>query len=65
MLKSVRAAFLSVCSVVPLAAAEPAWPQFRGPNGSGVADAEKPPIQFGPAKNVKWKVPVARVGRRR
>lgn len=35
-----------------------AWPQFRGPNGSGVADDQKPPIEFGPEKNVKWKVPV-------
>jgi outer membrane protein assembly factor BamB len=32
------------------------WPQFRGPNGSGVADDQKPPIEFGPDKNVKWKV---------
>src|SRR5437763_2801026 len=35
-----------------------AWPQFRGPNGSGVADSQKPPVQLGPDKNVKWKVPV-------
>jgi outer membrane protein assembly factor BamB len=35
-----------------------AWPQFRGPNGSGVADGQKPPVEFGPDKNVKWKVPV-------
>jgi outer membrane protein assembly factor BamB len=35
-----------------------AWPQFRGPDGSGVADGEKPPVEIGPAKNVKWKVPV-------
>jgi outer membrane protein assembly factor BamB len=34
-----------------------AWPQFRGPNGSGVADDQKPPIELGPDKNVKWKVP--------
>src|SRR5262245_30911230 len=34
------------------------WPQFRGPNGSGVADDQKPPIEFGPDKNLKWKVPV-------
>lgn len=33
-----------------------AWPQFRGPGGSGVADGQKPPIEFGPDKNVKWKV---------
>jgi len=34
-----------------------AWPQFRGPGGSGVADDQKPPVDFGPDKNVKWKVP--------
>src|SRR5262245_66665666 len=32
------------------------WPQFRGPGGSGVADNQKPPVEFGPDKNVKWKV---------
>jgi outer membrane protein assembly factor BamB len=35
-----------------------AWPQFRGPGGSGVAEDEEPPIEIGPQKNVKWKVPV-------
>ena len=34
------------------------WPQFRGPNGSGVADGQQPPVEFGPEKNLKWKVPV-------
>lgn len=39
--------------------AEPSpWPRFRGPNGSGVAEGQKPPVEFGPDKNVKWKVPV-------
>jgi outer membrane protein assembly factor BamB len=33
------------------------WPRFRGPNGSGVAEGEQPPVEFGPDKNVKWKVP--------
>src|SRR5215207_2746196 len=23
------------------------WPQFRGPNGSGVAERDKPPVEFG------------------
>jgi outer membrane protein assembly factor BamB len=41
-----------------LGAEKAPWPQFRGPNGSGVADDQKPPIEFGPDKNVKWKVPV-------
>jgi outer membrane protein assembly factor BamB len=35
----------------------PAWPQFRGPGASGIAEGEKPPIEIGPDKNVKWKVP--------
>jgi outer membrane protein assembly factor BamB len=33
-----------------------ALPRFRGPNGSGVADSQKPPVEIGPDKNVKWKV---------
>jgi outer membrane protein assembly factor BamB len=35
-----------------------AWPRFRGPGGSGVADQQKPPVELGPDKNVKWKVAV-------
>jgi len=35
-----------------------AWPQFRGPAGSGVSESAKPPVNFGPDKNVKWKVKV-------
>ena len=41
----------------PCAAQPLAWPQFRGPGGSGVAEGQKPPVEFGPDKNVKWKVP--------
>jgi outer membrane protein assembly factor BamB len=56
MIASLTFAMLTVLS---LRAEEPlAWPQFRGPDGSGVADAQKPPVEFGPDKNVKWKVPV-------
>ena len=32
------------------------WSQFRGPGGSGVAEGQKPPVEFGPNKNLKWKV---------
>jgi outer membrane protein assembly factor BamB len=31
------------------------WPQFRGPNGSGVSTSTGLPIEFGPDKNVVWK----------
>jgi outer membrane protein assembly factor BamB len=34
-----------------------AWPQFRGPGGSGVADDQQPPVEIGTDKNVRWKVP--------
>jgi outer membrane protein assembly factor BamB len=38
-------------------AAEPVWPQFRGPNASGVADEQaKPPAKFGPEENVLWQI---------
>ena len=30
------------------------WPQFRGPNSSGLGGG-KPPIHFGPGQNVLWK----------
>src|SRR6185436_5539202 len=30
--------------------------QFRGPNGSGVAQQGNPPIHFGPTSNVLWKI---------
>lgn len=34
------------------------WPQFRGPNGSGVSDSAKPPTAFAPGTNQLWKVSV-------
>ena len=33
------------------------WPQFRGPNSSGVGEG-KPPVNFGPDQNVLWKTAV-------
>src|SRR5256885_11010696 len=51
--------WVGVFASVGLAADKPlAWPRFRGPNGSGFADDQRPPVEFGPDKNVKWKVPV-------
>jgi outer membrane protein assembly factor BamB len=59
MKKLIASVALSVFVAVGQGAEQPlAWPQFRGPGGSGVADGQKPPVEFGPDKNVKWKVPV-------
>src|SRR5262249_15676007 len=30
------------------------WPQFRGPNSSGIGDGN-PPVEFGPYQKVLWK----------
>lgn len=36
------------------------WARFRGPNGSGIADDNKPPITFGPSEKRLWKTAVPR-----
>ncbi|MEA3209344.1 MAG: outer membrane protein assembly factor BamB [Chthoniobacter sp.] len=43
-------------SSLPLHADTANWPRFRGPGGTGVAEGGKPPVEFGPEKNVLWKV---------
>ena len=58
MKRTIASVAQSVLAAAGFAADKPlAWPQFRGPGGSGVADDQKPPIEVGPDKNVKWKVP--------
>lgn len=32
------------------------WPRFRGPNGSGVSQSTGLPVEFGPKKNLIWRV---------
>jgi outer membrane protein assembly factor BamB len=57
MKRMLTTAALVAFAAVGLGADKPlAWPQFRGPNGTGVADDQKPPIELGPDTNVKWKV---------
>jgi hypothetical protein len=53
-----RVSVLLVAIVTQLEAAGSDWPQFRGPNGSGVAAVGRPPVQFGPSNNLSWKVSV-------
>ena len=50
--------FLSLAVVLACHTAGAAdWPQFRGPNASGIGDG-KPPVEFGPGQNLLWKTPV-------
>jgi outer membrane protein assembly factor BamB len=52
-LSTLAAVVLSIPA--PLPAAPSAWPQFRGPNASGVAEQARPPVRFGPQTNLRWK----------
>lgn len=41
-----------------LAVAAPTWLQFRGPNGSGIAEAKNMPTHWGEDKNIAWKTEI-------
>src|SRR4051812_11190691 len=51
-----RALVLAAILLVPAARlCAKDWPQFRGPNCSGVSTSKKPlPVEFSPTKNVRW-----------
>ena len=34
------------------------WPQWRGPDGSGISDEKNLPSEWSPTKNVKWKTAI-------
>ena len=48
---------LAVAATVSLSADN--WPQWRGPNGQGVSTEKELPTEWGPDKNVAWKLPLA------
>jgi outer membrane protein assembly factor BamB len=54
MTRLLAAALLALS--LPAFAGDSTWPRFRGPAGAGVADGEKPPVEFGPGTNVLWQV---------
>lgn len=45
-------------SIQPFVCAQPFWPQFRGPNGQGVAEGARPPVVFDAGHALAWKTPV-------
>jgi len=46
----------------PVFAAEPEWPQWRGPLGTGVAPGAKPPLEWSEKENIRWKTPLPGLG---
>jgi outer membrane protein assembly factor BamB len=51
---------LSLAFTCSLAAAD--WPQWRGPNGNGIADERNLPERWSGTENVAWKAPLAGAG---
>ena len=51
---------LAASFVVALAgvAAAGNWPQWRGPDGSGISTEKNLPAEWTPTKNIKWKTPI-------
>jgi outer membrane protein assembly factor BamB len=50
---------ISILRILPLALLVAAdWPQFRGPNATGVSADTNLPVEFGPEQNVVWKTTV-------
>lgn len=48
----------SVCALALSTARGENWPQFRGPAGNGVVADSKLPSEWGPDKNIRWKVEI-------
>jgi hypothetical protein len=50
------ALFVLTLSLGAQAPADRFWPQWRGPQMSGVSPSASPPAQWSESKNVRWKV---------
>ncbi len=53
-MKSLFLSLLAILSFPALASAD-SWPQFRGPDGNGIANADNIPLEFDESTNLKWK----------
>src|ERR1043165_5078093 len=45
-------------SVLASTASAGNWPQWRGPDGSGISNEKNLPLEWSPTKNIKWKTPI-------
>src|SRR5687767_6432366 len=54
-LASVQAPGAPAASTAP-SSTQAAWPQWRGPQGTGVAPVANPPTTWSETENVRWKV---------
>ena len=49
---------LWVLAFAPSPASSADWPQFRGPTGQGTSPETSLPVEWGPDKNIAWKIPL-------
>jgi outer membrane protein assembly factor BamB len=47
--------YWAILSALAVSTVSGQWPRFRGPNGSGVAESARLPVQVGPKENVAWR----------
>jgi outer membrane protein assembly factor BamB len=54
-------AFVTLVLLISVSGAVTAanWPQWRGPDGSGISNEKNLPSEWTPTKNIKWKTPIA------
>lgn len=56
----IAATLLSLCAARPTLAQN--WPQFRGPEATGIAASGSVPVEWGPEQHVAWKIKLPGVG---
>jgi len=49
-------ALVSLLAALPAAADD--WSHWRGPTGNGVAPTARPPLEFGPGRNERWRAEI-------
>ncbi len=49
---------MALLMTTALAQADPGWPQFRGPEGTGHSGAKGLPLKWSEGQNVVWKTPI-------
>jgi outer membrane protein assembly factor BamB len=55
-MKSIVAGLIVTFAAVVTAAPPGEWARFRGPNGSGLSEATRVPLEFGPTRNLLWRL---------
>ena len=64
LMRNLAIAFVCFSLLSPIFSAEPPsppsefWPQWRGPQATGVAPQGNPPVEWSETKNVRWKVEI-------